>query len=173
MVSSAASVQTTFLQRQRAPILTLREVRWYLLLRLLQEFQDRHGILVQHPGLGYLAVSHLEHPHLRNIELSSTLWRQGGISPKDHHIILRGFQEDRRTFPNSFFDEFPWLQRLSGPVETIHMFKGTFMAVIVSTIGQAGRFVNHDLGMVCLQEASLVASPDGFKQTLHGFHLLL
>ena len=46
---------------------TLREVRWYLLLRLLQEFQDRHGILVQHPGLGYLAVPHLEHPHLRNI----------------------------------------------------------------------------------------------------------
>src|SRR6266516_8029254 len=48
--------------------------RGYLLLRLLQELQDRHGILVQHPGLGHLAIPHLEYKRLRNIKLSSTLW---------------------------------------------------------------------------------------------------
>src|SRR5215467_11400359 len=53
------------------------------------------------------------------------------------------------------------------------MLQGSCMSAIVSSIRQGWRFVNHDLGMVCFQHTSLVASSDGIKQTLHGFHILL
>jgi hypothetical protein len=53
------------------------------------------------------------------------------------------------------------------------MVYGAFMPVIVSTIGQGGSLMDHNLGMVRLQESSLVALYDGLKQTFHGLQLLL
>src|SRR5260370_17486372 len=84
------------------------------------------------------------------------------------HRVRSGFKEDRGAgLPNS------WPQRIPGPIVAIEMLKGFFMPVIVASIRQRWRFVNHDLGMVYLSHTRLVASSDSSKQTLHGFYMLL
>ncbi len=66
-----------------------------------------------------------------------------------------------------------WSQRIPGLVIPIDVLQGSFMAVIVPSIRQGWRFVNHDLGMVRRLEGRSVAAEDSAKETLHGFHLLL
>src|SRR5215469_11607537 len=132
-----------------------------LLFPLQKQVPDCRRIL-KHPGLDHFSVSHPVHPKCRKNDPSSTSWCYRLLLPEHNHSILSGFKEDRGTWlPGS------WPERVPGPVVAIEMAKGFCMPVIIASIRQRGRFVNHNLWMVCLQHTRLVTLADGGKQTLH------
>src|SRR6266436_7693896 len=135
---------------------------------LLHKQVPDHRRILKHPGLDHFAISHPVHPKCRKNNPSSTSGCHRFLLPEHDHSVLSGFKEDRGTWlPGS------WPKRIPGPVVAIEMAKSCFMPLVVTSIGQRGRFVNNDLWMVCLQHARLVALSDGGKQTFHGSYMLL